>query len=382
MRMEKWLDRRRWWRRPSAYSDVQVELIQTMFRGLIPTVLVGTASLVGMTAVLAKHYGDPFLWTIAAVMLLICSLRLGCVIAFCRRRSAELTITAALKWRRFYGMFTYLYCLSLAYATVYAGYHLDATAWALCTMGTFALCAGIGARSGMRPWITHACCFTMLVGLCLAFVPRGGLLGGSSCVLVAAFAVSHYYSTQVKFEILVEQLRSRRKLRELAEHDTLTGLSNRRCFEASLKTAFQQRCPIAVLFIDLDGFKGVNDSFGHATGDALLQQVAGRLSGAVRGSDLVARLGGDEFAILHGAVATEETACLLAERINLAIGLPFQVSEQLILIGASVGIRLSNGREISADTLLRDADRALYRVKQAGGKSFSFANRLLKHDPA
>jgi diguanylate cyclase (GGDEF)-like protein len=213
----------------------------------------------------------------------------------------------------------------------------------------------------------------MLVAVCLASLAQGQLLGVTSCLLICAFAISHHTSIHIKFKILVEQLRSRRKFRELAERDMLTGLSNRRSFEASLHSAVLQRSPIAVLFIDLDGFKGVNDTFGHSVGDALLQQVATRLREAVRGSDLVARLGGDEFAILHAAVATETTANLLAERISFAIALPFTVNGELIHIGASVGIRISDVRDVSFDRLLKDADEALYRVKRAGGRAFAFA---------
>jgi diguanylate cyclase (GGDEF)-like protein len=376
MVMNKPRDRRGWQKGPSDYADVQIELIEIMFRGLLPTVLLSTIGLLGNTALLAHHYGDSNLWRFVFVIGVICVLRLGSVIAFASRRRRKFTLEAALQWQRVYGTFTFLYCLSLACATLYAGWHLDVTAWILTTMGTFALCAGIGARVGMRPWITNCCCFTMVAALCIAFFPRGLLLCGSGCLLATAFTIAQYTSIQVKFEIMVEQIRSRRKHRTLSEQDMLTGLSNRRHFETKLRTAVLQHLPVAILFIDLDGFKGVNDTFGHATGDALLQQVSRRLLGAVCPVDLVARLGGDEFAILHAAVATETTAHSLAERLTHAISLPFIIGERLIFIGASIGVRLSDVRDDSSDKLLSDADHALYSVKQAGGKAFAFANFL------
>jgi diguanylate cyclase (GGDEF)-like protein len=129
----------------------------------------------------------------------------------------------------------------------------------------------------------------------------------------------------------------------------------------------------AVLFVDLDDFKTVNDSLGHAVGDALLATVAERLLGATRGSDTVARLGGDEFAILLAAVPDDEAAAVAAARVVAAVAAPVALCGREIRVTASVGIAVARGGE-SPDDLLRNADLALYQAKERGKGCFeSFA---------
>ena len=155
------------------------------------------------------------------------------------------------------------------------------------------------------------------------------------------------------------------RLAHLAFHDGLTRLPNRTLLERHL----EERLPrlgdnLAVLFIDLDDFKTINDSLGHAAGDELLVQVARRLSAETRGDDLVARLGGDEFVV---AVATAERAVTLAlaERLLRTIRRPYRVRGRAVSTRASIGIVFANGHS-DAETLLRDADLAMYRAKEAG----------------
>jgi diguanylate cyclase (GGDEF)-like protein/PAS domain S-box-containing protein len=155
-----------------------------------------------------------------------------------------------------------------------------------------------------------------------------------------------------------------------AFHDALTGLANRQLFadrvEQALRRSGRTGDDVAVLFLDLDGFKNVNDSLGHAAGDDLLREVADRLGAAVRSSDTVARLGGDEFAVLleqrRGPI---EEAVIVADRILGALATPVVVEGQTMSVGASVGISLGSV-ESTAASLLRDADVAMYRAKAAG----------------
>jgi diguanylate cyclase (GGDEF)-like protein/PAS domain S-box-containing protein len=152
-------------------------------------------------------------------------------------------------------------------------------------------------------------------------------------------------------------------------HDGLTSLANRVLFRDRVGHALDrrrgQRGRLAVLFVDLDDFKKVNDALGHAAGDDLLGEVAQRLRDAVRSADTVARLGGDEFGILLEDLDDDESiAC--AERIGVELGKPFPIRGRSIELGASIGIALHDGRSSSADDLLRDADVAMYRAKAAG----------------
>jgi diguanylate cyclase (GGDEF)-like protein/PAS domain S-box-containing protein len=165
------------------------------------------------------------------------------------------------------------------------------------------------------------------------------------------------------------------QLEHQALHDALTGLPNRSLFinrlEHSLARSSRSQKQFAVLFIDLDRFKMVNDSLGHESGDALLKDVAARLKNSLRLEDTVARLGGDEFTILLEDLGHESEAVRLAERIIQTLEKPFTISGQDVYISASIGIRFggagfSETKETSSLELLRDADTAMYKAKKQG----------------
>ena len=159
----------------------------------------------------------------------------------------------------------------------------------------------------------------------------------------------------------------------LAHHDALTGLPNRLMFHERLEDALAQGGRwggIALLCLDLDRFKQVNDTLGHPAGDMLLKAVAGRLRGCVRDGDVVARLGGDEFAVLQCGAGPTEYASDLARRIVETLGAPYDLGGGRAVIGASVGIAVATSAPCSADLLLRSADLALYRAKADGRGSF------------
>jgi diguanylate cyclase (GGDEF)-like protein len=128
---------------------------------------------------------------------------------------------------------------------------------------------------------------------------------------------------------------------------------------------------VALLFLDLDRFKTVNDSLGHAVGDELLVAIAGRLRAVLRPEDTVARLGGDEFAILVDDVNAPGDVFALAERVLAAFDAPFRLEEREITIRCSIGVVLASGGHQSANDLLRDADVAMYRAKVSGRGSYA-----------
>lgn len=184
------------------------------------------------------------------------------------------------------------------------------------------------------------------------------------------------------YEDVTESRRVEARLAHMARHDVLTGLGNRLLFREHMQTALaraQRRgAHLAVLCLDLDRFKAVNDTLGHAVGDALLCAVAERLRACIRGTDLVVRLGGDEFAIVQDDAAQPDNATSLARRIIEALGAPFEIDRHQVVIGASVGIALaSDGQAVgeghtTADALLKCADLALYRAKSDGRGTFRF----------
>ena len=168
----------------------------------------------------------------------------------------------------------------------------------------------------------------------------------------------------------------RRRYERLASHDPLTGLPNRRLFqdrlEQALTRAHRRRSRVALLYVDLDGFKDVNDTLGHDVGDELLAAVATRLVAAVRAEDTVARLGGDEFAVVLLDVGERSDASLVAQKLLEAIDAPIELRGRTVLTGASVGIAVYPHDARLTDGLMKAADVAMYRVKQQGKGAYAF----------
>ncbi len=163
-----------------------------------------------------------------------------------------------------------------------------------------------------------------------------------------------------------------------ATHDMLTGLANRAALLERMNSALahmrqQPRCALTVHILDLDGFKQVNDTLGHAAGDNLLRELAGRLESLLGETDMIARLGGDEFAIIQTAAGDQREAAIeLAVQALELVAAPFQLEGQEVKVGTSIGIALAPANGTDAAELLKKADLALYRVKSEGRNSFSF----------
>ena len=172
------------------------------------------------------------------------------------------------------------------------------------------------------------------------------------------------------------------ELHHIAYHDSLTDLANRNCFNERLGVAVERSridatVRFAVMFLDLDRFKVVNDSLGHQAGNLLLREVAQRLAAGVRPSDLVARLGGDEFAVLIEQVASPEDALALAQRLLAALSAPMVINGTEVLPGASIGITFSDLGYRSADEVLRDADLAMYAAKADGRRRIALFDQSM-----
>ena len=168
------------------------------------------------------------------------------------------------------------------------------------------------------------------------------------------------------------------KLQYMATHDLLTNLPNRFLFNDRLEQAVAKAKRgdrrFAVLFLDLDGFKEVNDRFGHQKGDGVLQQVAERLKECLRESDTLARLGGDEFSLILEDVQDNRSAAAVPQKLLAALAAPFYVDENEITITASIGISLYPDDGDATELLLKQADAAMYRAKELGGNHFIFSN--------
>ncbi len=172
------------------------------------------------------------------------------------------------------------------------------------------------------------------------------------------------------YEDVTERKMAEDRVAFMAEHDGLTGLANRPVFQACLQRLRDDRASFALLLLDLDDFKKVNDRLGHPVGDGLLQAAALRLEDSVRDGDLVARLGGDEFAIIQVGGALPADAAALAARVVKAMCQPFQLDQHEVTVGASCGIALHDAASPGIERLLTQADVALYAAKSAGRSTF------------
>jgi diguanylate cyclase (GGDEF)-like protein/PAS domain S-box-containing protein len=176
-----------------------------------------------------------------------------------------------------------------------------------------------------------------------------------------------------------ERVKAQHELTHLANHDSLTDLPNRAMFsqhlDVMLHHAKRHERRLALLFMDLDGFKAVNDRYGHEAGDQLLIEIASRMRRCVRKEDMVARMGGDEFTILLGELQSDEDAALVADKLITAINQPVQLMNQTCHVGISIGISLFPHDAAVADTLLRLADDAMYAAKSAGKNTYRYTRR-------
>ena len=174
----------------------------------------------------------------------------------------------------------------------------------------------------------------------------------------------------------IQRKQAEDKLAHLAQFDTVTGLPNRYLFKDRLSLTLVQAqrndWSIGVLFVDLDRFKAVNDTYGHAAGDTLLRQVAGRLKDCVRSGDTVGRLSGDEFAVMLSDLAKADDAGLVAQKIVSALAAPFDLGGNTAYVSASIGIAVFPSDGADPDTLLKNADTAMYRAKEQGRNCYQF----------
>lgn len=325
----------------------------------------------------AREWRDPVIGGLAVVTALVTVVRLFVIRAYARARPVA---DAALdRWERRYAIGNYAFGLLLGLLNVYAlTYHFPLLHLITVSL-VFGFGAGIVARISIRPTIC-------VISLLLATVPtvialavhafdpseiplHGQLFVIESC-LVAMIAALSLQTVAHLYRSAVEHLTAEHDMALLAKFDALTGLANRLLlrerFQASSVAAEQLGDRLALHFIDLDGFKGVNDGLGHLAGDAVLQQVARRLEGLVRSEDTVARLGGDEFVVLQTRVRYEDEAGMLARRIIRQLSMPYQADGHSVRISASVGIAMMPdfGRELEG--LIACADAALYRCKGSG----------------
>jgi diguanylate cyclase (GGDEF)-like protein len=200
-----------------------------------------------------------------------------------------------------------------------------------------------------------------------------GIVFGAFLTMALALVVSGAQRNRVLKKIVG---RTNDKLLHFATHDVLTGLPNRALLSDRIQHAIQvarrNGKAFAVLFMDLDGFKAINDSLGHAVGDGLLMAVAQRIRGCIRAEDMVARIGGDEFVVVMSNLSAPEVVENLSENILAALRQDFQVEDATLRVTSSIGIAVYPNSGDSVDALMKNADAAMYEAKQSGRNTYRF----------
>jgi len=235
-------------------------------------------------------------------------------------------------------------------------------------------------RSAFRRLIKQAIDATSLDKLTLPHELRGRHKNGSEFRFgfsLFGWSDGGHMRFEAVLKDLTSQQREEEELRQQANRDALTGLANRGKFYRSVEEALVKPEPVAVLMIDLDGFKDINDTLGHTLGDAILREVANRLIQLAGQNDLVARIGGDEFAIMLGGVVDQQVAMQVADSMVAAIAQPIDIEGHHVRVAASCGVALAPLQAQEALELVSDADLALFKAKSIGrGRTYLFVTAL------
>ena len=285
--------------------------------------------------------------------------------------SPALGIVAARKLERIFAVAYFQFACLLGISAAYVFAHEDTARFDMlivCLLVGYG--AGVATAIGLRPWIAiPSMVIAVAPTIVAAFVHGGDPVYYMTAVATAALLVGGCQSVLRKYRETSAGIGRRLTFETLARRDVLTALPNRLAlrewFEDCTNDAPARRL-IAVCCLDLDGFKPVNDTYGHPVGDDLLKRVADRLARSLRGGDIAARLGGDEFAVILRDLKNGEEAWAMAHRLRRNIAEPFDVRGHRIKISVCVGYVLSDDRHLNLDDLLAMADNALYAAKARG----------------
>ncbi|GEP01078.1 GGDEF domain-containing protein [Methylobacterium haplocladii] len=351
-------------------QDIRVALIGSLY-GTLPIFFGGVANTIGVAVLIALRIPHPHVLAWLVLEIAICVARLVVLVvaqhaaAAGRRTPTDLTLLLALAWSASLGLG--------ALVSLESGDWVSATLACLSAAG---MVGGTCFRNFAAPRLTAA-----MIALTLGPICIGAAVAGEP-ILYLSFLQLPFYMLAMTLaayrlnRMMVATMQAERENGFRAHHDALTGLSNRSGLAAAMEAMLAlPRGPIGLLYLDLDGFKSVNDTYGHAVGDRLLQLVADRLREEAGSDDLAARIGGDEFVVLCEGRSRAELIGL-GERLIARISEPYACGpEAPALVSVSVGIaqRPEHGDDMTS--LLQAADRALYRSKSMGKGRCTLAMR-------
>ena len=349
-------------------DKVYVELVRSLYWNMMPAVIM-VGAFAASVVLIHRQLADAMLLGIGIAGILSLLARLAVT-----RWQRHTALTASLdraQARRLQAVFAVPYalfstCLGLYGARVFALPSAEAHMLTICLVVGY--CAGVATSTGLRPFIAIPNMVLAVGPVILAALLRADPIYIAMGAIAAAFLVGGSQSVLVRYHTAKAEIGKRLTFGSLALRDGLTALPNRlalREYFADNAALSSPQGVIAVHYLDLDGFKPVNDQFGHSVGDALLAAVADRMTAAIRNGDIAARMGGDEFAILQFGLRRAEECEFLAQRVKSAIAQPFCIGEHTIRVSASVGSVTAEASQADLEAMLQRADQNLYESKRA-----------------
>ncbi len=358
---------------PNVPDDIRNALIASLF-GTLPIFAGGVINSVLLSGVIALRMDRPTFWAWFALEVALGIVRLAVLLrsfraaAGARPTPTDLYLLLGVAWAASVGFGTFI--------SMTNGDWVSAT---LACLSAAAMVGGICFRNFGAPRLSGVMTFASLGPTCLAAPFSGEPILIVTCIQIPFYLVSMSIAARKLNGLLVATMRAERENEHRARHDLLTGLSNR----SGLMTAIDEGearavvgLRVALLYLDLDGFKSVNDTYGHAAGDQLLRMAADRLRTLLRAGDVAARMGGDEFVIIARDLDRTQ-ATRLGERLIREIGCPYRLESGEVTIGVSVGVALTPDHGHDLSQLLDVADAALYQAKLKGKSKCELADDVV-----
>lgn len=353
---------------------IRRELVSLLYTSLPQVCAIGLTSVTGALT-LTFVSGDAGYAVISLCIFITAVARIYSLFLY-QSRAARFSDADVIRWERLYGAGASAFGLALGMLS-YRALELDDSPGAWIAFGlSMSYCVGMVSRAAIRPWIILASGAVLLIPTIMAGLLRPEMVYKVGAVMLVFFWLTLREASKHLSATFIERLEAKHRLALQATRDFLTGLPNRAAF---LQALAETRDDFAIIAIDLDGFKPVNDRHGHHVGDDLLRQVAKRLSSCIGDTGIAARFGGDEFMMLKPVPSGEdgrEEALALARKAILDLSMPFLLSDIPVRIGASAGILVNDRGATASSTsqLLERVDRALYAAKRAGGGRWNWSD--------
>lgn len=343
----------------SSAEYVSQELAADLYKSTRAAMTVSIAAVIAST--FSGIYIDTTQSKIASIAVcFIVAMRISLFASYPHQNSKSFTADQTRKWTILYGLASISLNIGMAIVCIIS-FQFDPTIALVPFSWAMATAAGSALRTSLVPWLAIATASVLLIPVALATMPNDNI----SVKICSLFAIMNLYGTVQSIKYLHanfrDRLRSQYEISYHASHDSLTGLLNKRAFEDFLNDLFASGVRGALLALDLDGFKPINDSYGHATGDQVLSSVGERLRQITSENELIARVGGDEFLIL---TLDHDEVGKIANRVLDSLSEPFALKVGKVRIGVSIGASI--WVQQSPEQLASEADAALYEAKRGG----------------